>query len=109
MIDGENANSRISPEIRGLDSMKENTLTDRFKMVKNFDLNLLTTFEAVLFIAAGLKLQMHWASPLQLSARRSGVYVFIIMMRCLSGTGRRWHRLPSRLEYMKGWRKLMTT
>ena len=55
MIDDENANSRISPEIRGLDSMKENTLTDRFKMVKNFDLNLLTTFEAVFIHRSGTK------------------------------------------------------
>ncbi|VTQ67504.1 HTH-type transcriptional regulator LeuO [Campylobacter jejuni] len=55
MIDVDNTNSRISPEIRGLDRMKENTLTDRFKMVKNFDLNLLTTFEAVFIHRSGTK------------------------------------------------------
>lgn len=55
MIDGENTNFRDSPEVRGLDSMKENTLTDRFKMVKNFDLNLLTTFEAVFIHRSGTK------------------------------------------------------
>lgn len=55
MIDVENTNSLISPEIRGLDRMKENTLTDRFKMVKNFDLNLLTTFEAVFIHRSGTK------------------------------------------------------
>ena len=55
MIDVETTNSRISSEIRGLDRMKENTLTDRFKMVKNFDLNLLTTFEAVFIHRSGTK------------------------------------------------------
>lgn len=55
MIDDENANLRISPEVRGLECMKENKLTDRFKMVKNFDLNLLTTFEAVFIHRSGTK------------------------------------------------------
>lgn len=55
MIDGENMNVRISPEIRGLDNMKENMLTERFKTVKNFDLNLLTTFEAVFIHRSGTK------------------------------------------------------
>ncbi|MCR8999805.1 LysR family transcriptional regulator [Rahnella aquatilis] len=55
MIEGENTNFRNTPEIRGLESMKENILTDRFKMVKNFDLNLLTTFEAVFIHRSGTK------------------------------------------------------
>jgi DNA-binding transcriptional LysR family regulator len=55
MIDVESTNLRISSEARGLDSMKENRLTDRFKMVKNFDLNLLTTFEAVFIHRSGTK------------------------------------------------------
>ncbi|AEX53762.1 LysR family transcriptional regulator [Rahnella aquatilis CIP 78.65 = ATCC 33071] len=55
MIEGENTNFRDSSEVRGLDSMKENILTDRFKMVKNFDLNLLTTFEAVFIHRSGTK------------------------------------------------------
>lgn len=55
MSDDENATLRISPEVRGLECMKENKLTDRFKMVKNFDLNLLTTFEAVFIHRSGTK------------------------------------------------------
>ncbi|MDX6021498.1 LysR family transcriptional regulator [Scandinavium sp. V105_16] len=55
MIDVENTNHRISPEIRRLERMKENRLTDRFKTVKTFDLNLLTTFEAVFIHRSGTK------------------------------------------------------
>jgi DNA-binding transcriptional LysR family regulator len=35
--------------------MKGNTLSDRFKMMKNFDLNLITTFEAVFIHRSGTK------------------------------------------------------
>lgn len=35
--------------------MKGNTLTDRFKTMKNFDLNLITTFEAVFIHRSGTK------------------------------------------------------
>ncbi|QKN84084.1 LysR family transcriptional regulator [Scandinavium goeteborgense] len=55
MIDIENSNLSVSTEVRGLESMKENKLTDRFKLVKNFDLNLLTTFEAVFIHRSGTK------------------------------------------------------
>lgn len=108
MIEGENTNFRNTPEIRGLESMKENILTDRFKMVKNFDLNLLTTFEAVFIHRSGTKRRMLLASHLPLSVRLLGVCGFIIMMRCSSGMVRRWHPQPLQWVYMKGWQRLMT-
>lgn len=53
MLNAENTNPRISSEVKRLDMTKENTLTGRFKTIRNFDLNLLTTFEAVYIHRSG--------------------------------------------------------
>ncbi|WP_435955425.1 LysR family transcriptional regulator [Dryocola sp. BD626] len=55
MIKKENAGLGISSELKRLSTMKENALVDRFKTIKSFDLNLLTTFEAVFIHRSGAK------------------------------------------------------